>query len=253
MEFLYFIILGAVQGITEFLPVSSSGHLVLVNKLFNYNGNFVFLSILLHLATLFAVVIVLRKEVLYLIKNPFCKTSKMLIIATIPAIIVALLFKDFVESAFGGTFLPICFIATAVVLFATQMFSRQNANKQFSYKSAVVMGLAQAIAILPGISRSGSTICAGLMCGEKREEVSRFSFLMSIPIILCSLAYEVFSCLKNGVPLFAGSAINLIAGFITAFITGIFAVKFMLKIVQKGKYSYFAVYLIIIGIIAFFI
>lgn len=170
------ILYGIVQGATEFLPVSSSGHLVILNLIFNFEGNFIFFSLLLHLATLFAVLFVLRKQVLYLIKNPFCDLAKRLYIATIPTIIIAILFMDFFKNSFSGNLLPICFMLTAFFLFLVEIIGKKT-FKQINRKTAFIMGLAQGIAILPGISRSGATIITGLFAKAHERKFPNFLFL----------------------------------------------------------------------------
>lgn len=249
----YIIILAIVQGLTEFLPVSSSGHLVLLNKFFGISNDFLLLSIILHLATLFSVVIVLRKEIIEVLKHPFGEMGRYLIISTLPTIAIVLLFKGVINKSFNGDFLPICFMLTAIVIIVSELISKRKDgnNKTVDKKCALFMGIAQGIAVLPGISRSGATICAGLMSGKGRKEVARYSFLMSIPIICASLIFEVYEYI------FGGQALSLIwsellLGFIVAFVVGIFAVKFMLKIVEKYSLVCFSLYLIIVSILSFF-
>ena len=247
------IFLAAVQGLTEFLPISSSGHLVLFSKLFGGVNDFILLSVILHVATLFSVVLVLKKEVLNIIKNPFKEDGKKLIISTVPTVIMVLLFKGFIDKAFTGAFLPFCFMFTAVLIVISEILSKNKKYKKPIKKvNAFIMGLAQGIATLPGISRSGATICAGLMQGKDRKEVARFSFLMSIPIILASLIFEVWEYIG------AGQVVSIIwyellIGFIVAFICGVIAVKFMLNLVEKHSIIWFSVYLAVIGILSFFV
>ena len=248
------IILALVQGLTEFLPVSSSGHLVLLNKFFGIQNDFLLLSVILHLATLFSVVWVLRREVLEIVKNPFGETTIKLIISTLPTVVLVLLFKSIVDKSFNGDFLPICFMLTAFLIMVSEWLSKKNGKKYKSItkKTALIMGIAQGIAILPGISRSGATICAGLAEGNDRKETAHYSFLMSIPIICASLVYEVYEYFTSG----QGLTVlwyELLVGFLVAFITGIFAVKFMLNIVEKHSLVWFSVYLIIISIVSFFV
>lgn len=247
------ILYGIIQGATEFLPVSSSGHLVLLNLVFNTDGNLIFFSLLLHLATLFAVLVVLRKQVIFIVKNPFCDLAKKLYIATIPTVIIALLFMDFFTNSFSGAFLPICFMITAVFLFFVEMYGREKAFKSINKSTAFIMGLAQGVAILPGISRSGATIITGLFCKGSRKEISEFSFLMSIPIILASMAYEIFSCVYNGTPIFDTPLVPTFFAFASAFLVGIFCVKFMINMLQKIKLYYFSIYLILISIFSLFL
>lgn len=246
------ILYGIVQGATEFLPVSSSGHLVILNLIFNFEGNFIFFSLLLHLATLFAVLFVLRKQVFFLIKNPFSNLAKKLYLATIPTIIIAILFMDFFKNSFSGNLLPICFMLTAFFLILVE-FVRKKTFKKINKKTAFLMGLAQGIAILPGISRSGATIIAGLFCQGSRKKVSEFSFLMSIPIILASLAYEIFSCLSSGAPIFDTPILPTFFAFCFAFGVGVLCVKFMINMLQKIKLYYFSIYLILVSIFSLFL
>ena len=250
----FIVILAIVQGLTEFLPVSSSGHLVLLNKFFGIENDFLLLSVILHLATLFSVVWVLRKEVWEIVKRPFGDTGKKLIIATIPTILMVLIFKAFIDSAFSGAYLPICFLLTAIIIVISEYLNKtkKTQDKSITKKTALFMGIAQGVAVLPGISRSGSTICAGLASGKDRKEVAHFSFLMSIPIIFASLVYEVYEYVISGQGLTL-AVYELIVGFVVAFITGIFAVKFMLKIVEKYSLIYFAIYLVLVSIVSFFV
>lgn len=250
----YIIVLAFVQGLTEFLPVSSSGHLLLLSKLFGINNDFLLLSVILHVATLLSVLIVLRSQVKEIIKNPFGNLSKKLILATIPTVVIVILFKSFFDNAFYGKYLPFCFMLTAVLIVLSEFIckNRTNINKPLTSKDAIIMGIAQGVAVLPGISRSGATICTGLICGNNREDVAHFSFLMSVPIILASLVLEVYEYVKVGQVLTI-SWYELIIGFIVAFITGLFSVKFMLRLIEKRSLVIFAVYLVIIAILSFFV
>lgn len=251
---IYIIILAIVQGLTEFLPVSSSGHLVLLNKFFGIENDFLLLSVLLHLATLFSVVWVLRKEVIEVVKHPFGEMGRKLILATIPTVLIVLIFKKFVDASFDGRYLPICFIITAVLIVISEILAKRGKrdNKDINSKTATIMGIAQGIAVLPGISRSGATICSGLIFGKDRKDVAHFSFLMSIPIICASLVLEVYEYISSGQALTL-LPYELIVGFIVAFLTGIFAVKFMLKVVEKYSLIWFALYLVAIAIVSFFV
>ena len=184
MELVYFILLGIVQGLTEFLPVSSSGHLVLLDKIFGVEtGNFIFVSILLHIATLFSVIILYRKEIYGLIRHPLQKKVQYIIISTFFTGIVFLTFKTFFLHSFEGGLLPVCFMVTAIFLVLTY-FKTQNAKiyKPLNYTRASAIGLMQGVAVLPGISRSGSTIFAGTMLGLDSDEATSYSFILSIPI-----------------------------------------------------------------------
>lgn len=243
------IILGIVQGLTEFLPISSSGHLVLLENLFGTGSNLV-LTVALHLGSLIAVIVAFWADILYILKNPFCDLSKKLIIATIPTVIIVLFFKTFIEDSFSGSFFLVGFTITAFLLLITEIIAKQiKYKKSISTKSAIVMGIAQGIASLPGISRSGSTICAGLLCGEHRDSVATFSFLMSIPIIVASCLYELlFSASTISV-----SVLPILVGMTFAFIFGLLAIKLMLKIIKKVEFTYFAIYLsLLVMLISFF-
>lgn len=247
------VILAVVQGLTEFLPVSSSGHLVLLGGILGGVNDFLLLSVILHVATLFSVVLVLKKEVLNVIKKPFGEDGKKLIIATVPTVIMVLLFKGFIDKAFAGQFLPVCFMFTAVLIVISEILSKnKNEKKPITKINAVIMGIAQGVATLPGISRSGTTICAGLIQGKNRQEVARFSFLMSVPIIIASLIFEVWEYVASGQTITI-VWYELLIGFIVAFVCGIFAVKFMLNLVEKHSIIWFSVYLAVIGILSFFV
>lgn len=244
---------GILQGVTEFLPVSSSGHLVLFNKIFGTDCNFIFFSILLHFATLFAVIVVLWKDIIFLVKKPFGKTATKLYIATIITIIFVFIFKSTFENAFSGAFLPICFLITAFVLLLTELVGKKTNNKPINKKSAILIGLAQGVAVLPAISRSGATICTAILCGVGRENASKFSFLLSIPIILASVTYEIFDAIKMGAPIIDTPILPTLTAFLTAFIVGVLCVKFMLKTFQKVKLWYFSIYLFLISILSIFV
>lgn len=240
------IVLGFVQGLTEFLPISSSGHLVLLQQIFNIENNVILFDIILHLGTLVAVIIVYRKTIWELIKNPFCEKTFLLITGTIPSLIIAILFKDFFESAFNGSYLIFGFLTTAIfMLICTYISKHYYLCKKIDYKNSIIIGLFQGMAIMPAISRSGSTITSAIVCGVNRKDAAEYSFLLSIPIIVCSALYE---CLKlPSSPLTLGFT-PIILGFVTALITGIISIKFMLKIIKDSKYHYFAIYLIILSV-----
>lgn len=247
------IVLAIVQGLTEFLPVSSSGHLVLIGKILGIKNDFLLLSVILHVATLFSVIFVLKKEVLGILKNPFGKTGKKLILATVPTVVLVLLFKGAIDKSFGGAFLPFCFMLTAVLIVVSEILNKNQKvkNKNINKQTAIIMGIAQGVAVMPGISRSGATICAGLCLGRDRKEVAHFSFLMSVPIIVASLIFEVYEYAISGqAPILVWY--ELLIGFVVALITGIFAVKFMLRLIEKHSMIWFSVYLAIISVVSFF-
>jgi len=249
MSIIEAIILGILQGLTEFLPISSSGHLVLASKIFDISGDFIFFSVILHVATLLAVMLYFRKEVWFLIKHPFSKTAKQLYLATLPTIILVLIFEGFIENSFDGKLLPFCFFFTAILLIITQFVSTKNQNKELDYKGSFAMGIMQGIAVLPGISRSGATICTGIMLGYDKVKSAKFSFLMSIPIIFASMLYEIYKLIKIG-----GGQLFPFQTFISAlfaFIVGLLAIKLMLWVVKKVKFYWFSIYLVAITIISF--
>lgn len=239
------IFLAIVQGLTEFLPVSSSGHLVLFQKIFGVNVDCLLFDIVLHLGTLVAVCIVYYKSIFEIIKHPFCEKAQKLIIATIPTVLIALLFKDAIKSSFQGDYLFVGFLVTAVIMFIADYSAKHNYQyKNLGYGNAVVMGLFQGLAIFPGISRSGSTITAGITQGVRRSESAEFSFLMSIPAILGSLVFELVDI--------RGSALTvsfpvLLAGFLFSAVSGYLAIKFMLKVIKKAKFIWFGVYLAVLS------
>ena len=220
-----------------------------------------FFSLILHLGTLVAVCAVLRKDIIALFKKPF-KTLGFLILATIPAGVVGLLFEAFdLDEVFLGKYkgilLAVCFLITAALLFATEIIAKRNKKQlPLAYDSALAMGFMQAVAVIPGISRSGSTIFAGTVTGCKRDEVAKFSFLMSIPIILGGFVVELASKLYKGElqQEFAGSngltyGFSIALGFIISAVAGLFAIKVMLKVIQKANYKWFSLYLVLLSII----
>ncbi len=245
----YILILGIIQGLTEFLPVSSSGHLVLLSSLFGIEDS-LFISILLHLATLLSIVVVLRKEVWQLVRHPFSDKTMLLVVATIPTCILVLILMPIVNLSFSGIFLPVCFFLSAVLLFITGRRASKNVATEgkLSFKQVFIMGIAQGIAVFPGISRSGSTICAGLLCGGDKKEVAKFSFLMSIPIIILSMLMEIYKVVVKGEVL-SVDALGAVVGFVAAFLVGVFAIKFMLKLTEKANFKWFSFYLLIISVL----
>lgn len=247
MHILESIVLGIVQGLTEFLPVSSSGHLVLLQNIFGISEPQLFFDTMLHLGTLFAVVLVMWKNIVDLIKHPFSKTMLYLIIATIPAVLFAVFFKDFVEGTFSGMYLGYGFLFTACVLSLSEILSKRiRTKKSIGAGSSAAMGLMQAVAIFPGVSRAGSTIAGGLACGIDRKKAASFSFLMSIPVILGSVVLQGYQVLSD-------SSIQIewlptIIGTVCAAISGYFAVKFMLALISKKRLYGFAIYVAILGV-----
>lgn len=256
MDLLQAIILGIIQGITEFLPISSSGHLVLLEKIWSIDDSIIFFNVILHFATLLAVIIFYHRKITNLILHPFNKTNRLLILCTIPTILIVLIFNSFFESTFSGGLLIVGFLITALFLIITEKISKNYEKSLHNYsnidnKKAVLLGVFQGLAVMPGLSRSGTTVCAGIIMGIEKKEAIDFSFLMSIPIIIASMVYEL---LKLDTTTISNINIpNVIIGSAFAFIFAILGIKLMLKVVEKIKYSYFAIYLIVLSVAIIFI
>ncbi|HLC88848.1 MAG TPA: undecaprenyl-diphosphate phosphatase [Candidatus Nanoarchaeia archaeon] len=246
MNLLEAVLLGVVQGITEWLPVSSSGHLVLLQNLFNIEQPVIF-DLILHIGSLIVVLIVFRKSITELIRG-ILKGEKahlrflfQLILASIPIALVGILLNDFIKSIFNDTkTVGFSLLFTAMVLFLSKY--PKIKDKALTYKNTFIIGIFQAIAILPGVSRSGSTLSAGLMQGVNKKDTARFSFLMFIPAILGATLFE----LKNVSQVTDMLALTI--GTIAAIITGIASLKLLLYIINKGKLSYFGWYCLIVGL-----
>ena len=257
------LILGLVQGLTEFLPVSSSGHLEIGQTLLGTAGeeNLTF-AIVVHAATVLSTLVILWKEVAQLFKGTFTTLKwnedknyvSMILVSMIPVFVVGMFFKDQVEGFFGSGLLlvGICLCITAMLLYFSEWLSKRRAGigHEVGYKDAIIIGLAQAVAVLPGLSRSGTTIATGLLCGVKKESVTKFSFLMVLIPILGEAFLELLDLLTG--ELVAGSigVLSLIVGFVAAFASGCFACRFMINIVRRQKLIYFAIYCLCAGIFA---
>lgn len=251
MSIIEYIILGIVQGLTEFLPVSSSGHLVLLQNIFGLHEPQLFFNVLLHVGTLAAVVFVLWKDIVGIFKNILGKKTWLLIVATIPAVVATLLFGDFFESTYAGQYLGIEFIVTGLILvIAESVYTSVSMRKydDISYLDAVVMGIMQAFSIFPAISRSGATISGGLLRRMERKTAAKFAFLMSIPGILGGLVVEGKDLLENG-GISDIDWVGTILGVIFAFVAGIVAVRFMIAFVSKRKLYGFGIYALILGLL----
>ena len=247
MSLLEAILLGLIQGLSEFLPVSSSVHLLVFHHIFGITSedNMTFI-IMLNMGSLIPLLWVFRKDVWALIKNPFQKMTALLIIATLPLIIVTLLFQDFIESMFHLVyFLPFGFVITGIALLLSDKVKKNDKDvSELKFLDAVLIGLAQAFAVFPGLSRSGSTITASLTRGLDRENAAKFSFLMSIPAAFGAIALRIGHIVSGRILLDDLNFVNLAAGFVTAAVTGYLAINFMLAIVKKAKLKYFALYYI---------
>lgn len=246
MIFKYFII-GLIQGFTEFLPISSSGHIVLFGQIFNINCDIILLSVVAHLGTLLSVIICMRKKIFEIIKKPFSPTTINLVISTIPAVIIVILFNDLIDKLYGIHFLIYGFLITGILLTVADLIKPKY--DYVSRKSSLFMGFMQGIAILPGISRSGSTMAVGMMNGVEKQNACEFSFLMSIPIIIGSAVWELIGMFKEEVVF---NPIALIVAFISSFVFGILSIKTMLKVVKNNKLMVFVVYILIISLFMLF-
>ncbi len=249
MSILEAIILGIVQGITEFLPVSSSGHLLFAQQLFDIEENSLSFSILLHLGTLIPVLIVFWSDIWKLIKNPFQKLTYVILLGSVPAAIVGLTMNDFIEEVFyGGELLWITFLFTAfVLLYSDRVKGNTRSDEEVTYKDAIIIGTTQAFAILPGISRSGSTIASGLYCGLNRETAAKISFLLSIPAVGGAFLLDAVDVAQAGFVLEGVSVQAALAGFLASMFSGYLSIKFMLALIKKAKLKYFAYYLFVLS------
>ncbi|MGM0601726.1 MAG: undecaprenyl-diphosphate phosphatase [Bacillota bacterium] len=245
------VFLGLIQGLTEFLPISSSGHLVLFQHFFKIKDNQMLFNVFLHLGTLIPIFIIFWieiKEIILLKKNRRRETIYILL-AVIPTGIIGILFEDFFESLFSNPLSTgFMLLITGMILFITEKYSSGNKEiENLKFWQPVVVGLAQSGAIIPGISRSGSTIAASLLQGLNRKSAARFSFLISIPVIGGAGILQLKDISASGL-----GSLNItliLAGVISAALSGFFAIKFLLKILKEGKLIYFSYYCWIIGII----
>jgi undecaprenyl-diphosphatase len=238
-----YILLGIVQGLTEFLPVSSSGHLVILQKILGINANQIAISVILHLGTLLAVIIFFWKDILSLLKNP-----RLLGLAFIVVVITGLIgvsAKDFFEGLFSSAkAVGIAWLFTGLILISTKRLTRLDRDK-LQLKDALVLGLAQSLAIVPGISRSGITISALFYRKIERKLAFTFSFLVSIPVILGAAVLEARKL--EAVP--SGDIENLVAGFIFSFLTGLLALLLLKLVINKAKFHYFGYYCFFMGLV----
>ena len=257
MSALETLILGIVQGLTEFLPVSSSGHLELVKAIFGSDyekQQGLLITITLHAATAFSTLFVFRKDIALILsdlmilkKGERLNFSKKIVLSMIPAVFIGLFFEDFIASLFDGkiALVGIMLMITALLLYWADRVNENN--KELSYGNAFSIGLIQAIAILPGISRSGATIALGVLLKIDRDKAARFSFLMVIPLILGSI---VKSILDGNLTQESTELFPLLIGFLGAFFTGVFACHWMIALVKKSKLKYFSFYCIMVGVLA---
>lgn len=257
MEVIDAIILGIIQGLTEFLPVSSSGHLELGKAILGDNSlpkESLLFTVVLHFATALSTIVVFRKDILEIIKgilkfewNEDMKFISKIAISMIPATIIGVFFEEELELLFGGQIALVGFmlIITALLLYLADR--AKNTNKNVSFSNAFIIGISQAIAILPGISRSGATISTSVLLGNDKTKAARFSFLMVVPLIFGKIAKDILS---GELTYESSNILPLSIGFVAAFIAGLFACTWMIALVKKSKLTYFSIYCAIVGLIA---
>lgn len=256
------LILGLLQGLTEYLPVSSSGHLAIGSALFGIKGEeSLSFTILVHIATVLSTLVVLWKEIAWIFKGLFrfemndeTRYVMNIVVSMIPVGIVGVFFKDTVEAIFGSGLLVVgCMLLLTALLLAFSYYAKPRQKEKISLRDAFIIGLAQACAVMPGLSRSGSTIATGLLLGNKKEHLAQFSFLMVIPPILGEALLDALKMMQGeslggDIP-----ASSLLIGFLAAFVSGCLACKWMINIVKKGKLIYFAIYCAIAGAVTIFL
>ena len=257
MDWIQALILGIIQGLTEYLPVSSSGHLAIGQAFFGMDDgedNLMF-TVAVHVATVLSTLVVLWREIAWLFKgvvkcemNAETKYLLNIVVSMIPVGIVGLFFKDQVEEAFGSGLMLVgfCLLITAALLIFSY-YARPRQKEDISWKDALIIGIAQAVAVLPGVSRSGSTIATGIMLGNKKEKLAQFSFLMVIPPILGEALLDVLKAMKGEAVMGSIELIPLLVGFLAAFLSGCLACKLMINLVKRGKLIYFGIYCAILG------
>lgn len=258
MSWLEALILGIIQGLTEYLPVSSSGHLAIGSALFGIEGeeNLAF-TITVHVATVFSTLVILLKEIDWIFRGLFkfqmnAETRYVIniLVSMIPIGIVGLFFKDTVEEIFGSGLLIVgCMLLLTATLLTFSYYAKPRQKENISLKDAFIIGLAQACAVMPGLSRSGTTIATGLLLGNNKEKLAQFSFLMVIPPILGEALLDILKALKGEEVAGDIPTLSLVVGFLAAFISGCLACKWMINIVKKGKLIYFAIYCAIAGLV----
>jgi undecaprenyl-diphosphatase len=257
MDIFNAIVLGIIQGLTEFLPVSSSGHLELAKVILgdkSVGEESLVMTVTLHAATALSTIVIFRKDILEILKGLFqfknnesFQFSLKIILSMIPAALVGLLFEEQIESLFGNqiVLVGVMLLVTGVLLYFAD--KAKNTDKKVGFKEAFIVGISQAIAILPGISRSGATISTSVLLGIDREQAARFSFLMVVPLILGKMAKDILS---GDISSESVDMLPLALGFIAAFLTGLAACVWMIQLVKKSKLTYFSIYCFAVGAIA---
>ncbi len=246
------LILCVVQGLAEFLPVSSSGHLLFVEQIFGVTDSLLLLNLFLHISTLIAVIIVYRKTLLELIKKPFQPLMYKLILSTAVTVVFAGIYKVFNVDSIVQSIYGFCFLITAALLFITHKFQTKGAvvkAGELSYKNALLVGMVQGIAVLPGVSRSGSTISAMILTGNDETTAAEYSFLLSIPVIVGGFIVEVIN-VDNWKAALAGiSPWVYFFAFVLTFCVALISLKLTIKLFKEKKFVYFAIYLLVFGLI----
>jgi len=257
MSYFEAILLGIIQGLTEFLPVSSSGHLELAKAIFGDDAlplESLTFTVVLHFATALSTMVIFRKEIFQILKGLFqfkwneeLQFSLKIILSMIPAVIIGVLFEKEMEIFFSGQILLVGFMLIITALLLLFADKAKQTDKHVSYLNAIIIGVSQAIAILPGISRSGATISTSVLLGVDRTKAARFSFLMVVPLIFGKVAKDILS---GEISFESANIGQMSVGFITAFISGLFACNWMISLVKRSKLSYFSIYCFVIGAIA---
>lgn len=261
MDVIDALLMGLLQGLTEYLPVSSSGHLAIASHFFGIEGeaNLTF-TVAVHVATVFSTLVILWKDIVWIFKGLFDfkgpgmnesqRYALNILVSMIPVGIVGVFFKDYVEMIFGSGLLVvgICLLLTALLL-TFSYYARPRQKENISLRDAFVIGLSQACAVLPGLSRSGTTIATGLLLGNNKAKLAQFSFLMVMPPILGEALLDGMKMMKGEAVAGDIPTLSLVVGFLAAFVSGCLACKWMINIVKKGKLIYFAIYCAIAGVI----
>lgn len=248
------IVLCVVQGLTEFLPVSSSGHLLFFEQIFGITENTMLLNLFLHIATLLAVLIVYRKVVWKLIKKPFQPFTYKLLLATFFSVILAFIYKFLELENMSTKIYPFAFLVTSILLLVCHIYQKHAVvlkQSEISYKSSMLVGLVQGIAVVPGLSRSGSTISSLILCGNDETKASEFSFLLSVPIIVGGFVLELFELTKTNVILQDFSVLSYIFAFLLTFAVSMIALKLTIKFLKKQKFIVFSIYTFLMFIVTF--
>ncbi|WP_457566775.1 undecaprenyl-diphosphate phosphatase [Caldithrix abyssi] len=252
-ELIKAIVLGTIQGLTEFLPISSSGHLVIFSHLLSFEGAGLMFDVFMHLGTLFSIFVLFRKELWQMIISPlamirgnptqenryYWRWDLYVILASIPAAVIGLTFEDQIEQIFGSVLAAFAFLFVTGLMMASIPFIKKR-SKEITAPMSFLMGFAQALAILPGISRSGSTIFVGILSGGEREKVARFSFIMSIPAVAGAVLLKLKHLIGN--PVSSSELINIALGTLFSFAFGCLAIWWLLDFVKKGKIQWFGYY-----------